>query len=278
MAPVSLIPFQDFDPRRINFSNPYTIHPRDDTMTPYQKVYIQVDNDANNQSSDLIINTPQHLMSFGIQEKKDKQTQQVISYQVPLILWNKKGATQDEKQFTNTLMAVGQQCQDFIHDHYDVNPDKLNLLSWRSQENGQEYPMLYVKLITNRKTNRIMTLFINEDTNEEIDPHDLINKRCLMTAAIKIENLYVGDNISLQIKLYEVLVKFIDRRKRNVYQPVSLLRPHADIQKKKTVVEPPPASTNMYSVLDTDGPHTEVPDTEVPDTEVLETEQEDVAP
>ena len=160
-----------------------------------------------------------------------------------------------------------EKCQDHIHQHYDADPSKLSLLSWRNQENGEEYPVLYVKLITNRKTNRIMTLFINEDTNEEIDPAELINKRCLLTAAVKIENMYVGDNVSLQIKLYEVLVKFIDKKKKNYFKPTSLLRPKTFIPKKhggggqgkpsgalsvdskEDVGAAAPASNNMYQAL-----------------------------
>jgi hypothetical protein len=229
--PVALTPFQEFSTDLVHFSDPYTIYPRDETYATYQKIYIQT-GDHPQHLQDLILNTPPHLMSFGIQEKKDRNTSDVTGYQIPIILWNKKGATEDEKGFTKTLQSIVEKCQDHIHQHYDADPSKLSLLSWRNQENGEEYPVLYVKLITNRKTNRIMTLFINEDTNEEIDPAELINKRCLLTAALKIENMYVGDNVSLQIKLYEVLVKFIDKKKKNFYKPTSLLRPKTFIPKK----------------------------------------------
>lgn len=265
--PVALTSFQEFNTDQIHFSDPYTIYPHDETYSAYHKIYIQV-GDHPQRLSDLILNTPPHLMSFGIQEKKDRTTSDVTGYQIPIILWNKKGATEDEKNFTDTLKSIVEKCQEHIHNHYDADPSKLSLLSWRSQENGEEYPVIYVKLITNRKTNRIMTLFINEDTNEEIDPMELINKRCLLTAAIKIENMYVGDNVSLQIKLYEVLVKFIDKKKRNYYKPTSLLRPKSFIPKKQSAnkssttetegeadavgesVETP-SSNNMYEVLET---------------------------
>lgn len=261
MPPIALTSFQDFDTNRIRFSEPYTIYPRDDSMTSYEKVYIQVDEERGHHGADLILNTPPHLISFGIQEKKDRRTGDVIGYQVPLVLYNRKGATDEEKLFTTTLQNIVQKCQDHIHDYYDADPSKLNLLSWRTQENGDNYPLLYVKLITNRKTNRIMTLFINEDTNEEIDPADLINKRCLMTAALKFENLYVGDNVSIQLKLYEVLVKFIDRKKKNFYRPASLLRPDAQIGRrpvhptKNKRAEEGPAVENQEDREPTDPTH-----------------------
>lgn len=262
--PVALTSFQEFNADQIHFSDPYTIYPHDDSYAAYQKIYIQIGNHPH-RLDDLILNTPPHLMSFGIQEKKVRQTSDVTGYQIPIILWNKKGATDDEKQFTKTLQSIVERCQGHINEHYDADPSKLSLLSWRNQENGEEYPVLYVKLITNRKTNRIMTLFINEDTNEEIDPAELINKRCLLTAAIKIENMYVGDNVSLQIKLYEVLVKFIDKKKKNYYKPTSLLRPKTFIPKKHggagkgpagegdasgPVGHVPAANTNMFHALE----------------------------
>lgn len=232
MPSASLTSFHEFDTERLFFSEPYTIYPTDESYTAYQKIYLQV-GDHPDRLSDLILNTPSHLMSFGIQEKKDRRTGDVTGYQVPIILWNKKGATEEEKQFTSALQVITEKCKQHIHDNYSADANKLNILSWRSQENGEDYPVLYVKLITNRKTNRIMTLFINEDTNEEIDPMELINKRCLLTAALKIENIYVGDNVSMQVKLYEVLVKFIDKKKKNYYRPTSLLRPKTFISKKQ---------------------------------------------
>ena len=231
MPSASLTSFHEFDADRLFFSEPYTIYPTDESYTAYQKVYLQV-GDHPDRLSDLILNTPPHLMSFGVQEKKDRRTGEVTGYQVPVILWNKKGATEEEKQFTSALQVITEKCKQHIHDNYNADAKKLNILSWRSQENGEDYPVLYVKLITNRKTNRIMTLFINEETNEEIDPMELINKRCLLTAALKIENMYVGDNVSVQVKLYEVLVKFIDKKKKNFYRPTSLLRPKTFISKK----------------------------------------------
>jgi hypothetical protein len=264
--PVTLTPFQEFNTDQIYFSDPYTIYPHDESYAAYHKIYIQF-GDNPQRLEDLILNTPPHLMSFGIQEKKDRNTSDITGYQIPIILWNKKGASEDEKQFTKTLQSIVEKCQSHIHDNYDADPSKLSILSWRNQENGEEYPVVYVKLITNRKTNRIMTLFINEDTNEEIDPMELINKRCLLTAAIKIENMYVGENVSLQIKLYEVLVKFIDKKKKNYYKPTSLLRPKTFIPKKHSATTPakpsaasdvPTTATaavthenpNIYSVLD----------------------------
>lgn len=167
--PVSLTSFHDFRPDGILFSDAQTIYPQQESQTEYHKVYLQYSDQG--ERRDLVINSPSHLMSFGIQEKRDRETNDVIGYHIPVILWNRRGATEEEKQFTQTLEGIVDSCRSHIKNYYDTDPEKLNLLSWRSQENSEPYPVLYLKLITNRKTNRIMTLFINEDTKNSIPPN-----------------------------------------------------------------------------------------------------------
>lgn len=259
--PIELTSFKDFDTATIGFSEPYTIYPHDNGgdgnnsshYSSYQKVFIQKLDPSKTQPSDLILSSPSRLMCLGIQEKKDRETGRVIGYQIPIILWNRKGASEQEKEFTTTLQNIVECCEGYVQSQYDHENPRLNLISWRQRttpsayaENGgasaealssakteEEYPVLYVKLITNRQNERIMTLFINEDTNEEIDPSELFYKRFLLTAAIKFETMYIGKNLSLQVKLYEVLVKFIEPKKKNVYQPSSLLRPSVKIEKRR---------------------------------------------
>ena len=57
---------------------------------------------------------------------------------------------------------------------------------------------------------------LNEETNEEIDPFDVLNKYCFVRGAIKIESLFIGKTISLQIKLYEVVVRMIDSERKTL--------------------------------------------------------------
>jgi hypothetical protein len=80
-----------------------------------------------------------------------------------------------------------------------------------------------------------------------------MNKKCLVTLAIKFENLYVGNNVSLQVKLFEVLVKFLEKKKKNFYRPQSLLRPSTAIKHRKFVDIPKENETifseNLYNVL-----------------------------
>ena len=97
------------------------------------------------------------------------------------------------------------------------------------------------------KNNRIMTYFIEEDIDTMIEPFDLLNKKCIVTAAVKIENIIIGKRISISVRLYEVLVRKLNTDKK-VFVPKSLLKPDMAVKKidrKKNKV--PEKTTNGVS-------------------------------
>lgn len=266
-----LIDFKDLETSRIIFGHPTPIRNSTNTI-----INLMIENEEG-RLSDLIINTPPQLMSFGVQEIKDRNTQQLVGLQLPICIYGKNGPTDDEKKFVGTINDISNHCKDFVlankkdFGREDITEDdlgKINPLVWK-YENGvvleKRGPILYVKLIINHRNNHVMSMFINEETNQEIDPYSLINKKFLATAALKLENIFIGNRISIHIKLYEVLVRFITPRQRNVYQPTSILRPQIAIKtkhdennnhhKKKQVIkqqhhEENNNQTNPFSVLD----------------------------
>ena len=48
-----------------------------------------------------------------------------------------------------------------------------------------------------------MTLFINPSNDQEIDPLELIGKFGFAKSAVKFESIFIGNKISLQIKVHE---------------------------------------------------------------------------
>ena len=193
----------------------------------FKRIRIGTKNNDNS-TGDLIIETPPELFSFGLQENRELGSGIVNGYVVPICLWNKNGATAQEKQFTELFEQIVNKCKQHLLDskdeieRYDLDLSDLknfNPLYWK-KEKGKivdgKGPVLYIKTLMSKKNEKISTFFINEETNEEMNPFDILNKYCFLKGAIKIESIFIGNKISLQLKLYEAVIKPIDMERKTL--------------------------------------------------------------
>ena len=237
----TLTPFETLNTENIRFAD--TFEGTYKTIIP-----IEIKDDEDNVYP-LIINTPPNLLTFGIQEITDKNKENVIGYQLPICLWGKRQVSNEERLFTKKIEEIVDYVKTFlrsIKEEVNVSDemiDRLNVLYWK-YENGvrceDRGPLLYTKLLMNNKSQKILTNFIDEKTNNYMDPFDILNKKGIVTSAIKIENIIIGKRITLQLKIFEVLYKKIPIRtdKKNNTRK-SLLRPDIQIKKfNKKIVEP----------------------------------------
>lgn len=186
----------------------------------YKRINISTKNDDGT-TGDLVLRTPL-LFSFGVQESLNMDTKEVNGYVMPLCLWNRHGPTEEEKVWTDTFERICEQCKDhLLSNKKDIGKwdlemadlKKFNPMYWkRDKSTGQiepgTGPMLYAKLIVSKRdgNERIMSVFYDPDTEDELNPVDILGKYCNATAAIKIESIFIGNRISLQVKLWEVEV------------------------------------------------------------------------
>ena len=97
-----------------------------------------------------------------------------------------------------------------------IDLKRLNPLYWKKDKGVIVKglgPKLYPKLIVSRKQekyNGIITYFYDQDDNR-LDPEDLKGKPCFVRSAIKIESIFIGNKISLQVKLFECDVELINK-------------------------------------------------------------------
>ena len=103
---------------------------------------------------------------------------------------------------------------------------KFNPLYWK-REQGKivegRGPTLYAKLFSSSKTNAISTIFTDANTGEDIDPLTLLKKYCYAESAIKVESIFIGTKVSLQVKLYEAVVRTLDGgMKKLISRPVAV--------------------------------------------------------
>jgi hypothetical protein len=165
------------------------------------------------------------LFSFGVSENVDQKTKEVNGYTFPLCLHAKDGASEDELAFTETFDKIVDKCKDYLIENKkelklkDLERSdlrKLNPIYYKKNEDGEiaegASPTLYAKLIVSKKNgqNKIITEFFDGVSGNPIKPLDLIGKYCYTKAVIKIESIFLGSKISLQVKLYEAEVNLIN--------------------------------------------------------------------
>jgi hypothetical protein len=160
------------------------------------------------------------VYSFGIQENKsmDKPVR-TTGYSIPLCLWNKEGPTEYQKEFIEAVENVSDAIKRYmlrpevkkLVKKYDLVESDLRKFSplWYKKEDGEivqgRGPMLYPKLMCNKDL-EIYT-DIADQNGHTVDPMTLLNQKCSVRACVKIESIFIGSKISLQVKVVELEVQ-----------------------------------------------------------------------
>lgn len=175
---------------------------------------------------ELVIPTPR-VYSYGLSPSTNMQTGKVDGYTLSLCLHNRDGPTAEEKEWVETFDRIVDHIKKYLLDNrdsfgkYELESSDLKKLSplYYKKDKGKIVegagPVLYAKVMQNKKNETISTPFSNEK-GIDIDPMTLMNKPCYATAAIKIESIFIGAKISLQVKVYEAEVKMIDNAPRRL--------------------------------------------------------------
>lgn len=170
-----------------------------------------------------------NVYSFGVQENKslDKPIR-TTGYSIPLCLWNKDGPTEYQTQFIDTIDKVSEFIKKYMlrsdvkksvkkYDLVESDLRKFNPL-WYKKEDGEivegRGPMLYPKLMCDKKL-KVYTLFADQ-YGRDLDPMTLVAEKCIVRACIKIESIFIGSKISLQIKVMEVEVQQQGNRRQRL--------------------------------------------------------------
>ena len=161
------------------------------------------------------------------------QTGKIDGYTLSLCLYNRDNPTAEEKEWVETFDRIVDHIKKYLLDNrdsfgkYELESSDLKKLSplYYKKDKGKIVdgagPVLYAKVMQNKKNDTISTPFSNE-RGLDIDPMMLMNKPCYATGAIKIESIFIGAKISLQVKVYEAEVKMIDNApKRLLRRPVA---------------------------------------------------------
>lgn len=193
---------------------------------------------------DLIIPT-EELFSFGVGENTNLEGN-TNGYVMPLCLYNRDGPSKKEQEWVTNFNNIVNECKNYLIanrdeiEKYELDEHdfkRFNSLYWK-REKGKIVegtgPTLYPKLLISKKKNKnsedgepqnkIISMFFDYD-GQSIDPMTLLGKYCFVKAAVKIESIFIGNKISLQVKLYECEVKLMDTgMKRLLKRPTAQTR------------------------------------------------------
>ena len=258
MSNIELISASSYDTSRMIFSEPIE-GGIPDSKPPISFKRVNISTVYENGSTGPLIMGTERLYSYGLGEDTNPDTGKINGYKLPLVLHNINGASQEEKDFVSTFESITKKCKDYLLknkdklEQYELEENDLKKLNpiYRKKEKGvvveTASPVLYAKLIVKKDKdgNKIITVFFDEDSGESINALDLLGKACYVRSAIKFESIFIGNKISLQIKLFECDVKVIaSAGTRRLLQR----RPQADSQ----VVVAPMESRSVPMPLNVD--------------------------
>ena len=210
----------NFDVNRIVFLTPSVTNIPNSSIT-FKRIFIKYKND-NGTVGDLVMET-EELFSFGVSENRGMDSNVLNGYTMPLCLWDKNGATDRQKRWTDILDQITESCKTHLLENrdeiekYDLEKSDLKKFVpslWRKMEKGKPVdgsgPTLYCKLISTKDDTgniKITSMFYDSETGDEIDPKQLQGTYCTAKCAIKVESIYIGTKCSLQLKLWEAHVQ-----------------------------------------------------------------------
>ena len=191
-----------------------------DSKIRYKRVPIEVKY-PNGKKGALVIETPL-LFSFGVNEKKNQETNKLVGYSMPVCLWSKDSEPNtQEKAFFETPNNVVSMCR--LHLESEYGADLASSLSSPFYYKQIEYtdkkgkkktridpssaPVLYAKLIYSEKSKKILSLFKTKG-KKDLNPFRYIDQYCNVRMALIIEGIFISKTVtSLQIKVHECYVK-----------------------------------------------------------------------
>ena len=196
-----------------------------DSKIKYKRIPIEVKY-PNGKKGALIIETPL-LFSFGVNEKKNQETNKLVGYSMPICLRAKDSEPNPkEKAFFEAINNISTICQQHLESEYGA--DLASSLSSPFYYKQVEYtdrkgkkktkidssaaPVLYAKLIYSEKSKNILSLFKTKG-KKELNPFKYLDQYCHVKMALIIEGIFISKTVvSLQIKVHECYVKQLKPR------------------------------------------------------------------
>ena len=191
-----------------------------DSKIKYKRIPIEIKY-PNEKKGALVVESPV-LFSFGVNEKKNQETNKLVGYSMPVCLWSKDSSPNTkELSFFETLNNVVSMCQSHLESEYGADlasslssPFYYKQIEYTDKKGKKETkvdessaPVLYAKLIYSEKSKKILSLFKGKG-GKDLNPFKYINQYCNVKLALIIEGIFISETVtSLQVKVHECYVK-----------------------------------------------------------------------
>jgi hypothetical protein len=218
----------------------------------------------------LLISTEEDLFSFGLQENVSQETGKLTGYSISLCMHNRDGPTQKELAWVDTFNQIIEHSKDHLVSNRDAiqryelersDLKKLNPLYYKKEKGviiPGRGPMLYPKCIRSAKDDKILTIFYDGRSGLDIDPTELIGKFNHSTAVIKFESIFVGAQISYQVKVHECAVKLAQQGMARVL-PRRETTVHIEESHTTPSIPPTSSTPSLSSILPPDESQVKLP-------------------
>ena len=216
---MQLTSIQDFNPQSIIFNEEKEYNVKD-LKIKYKRIPIETVY-PDGKKGPLVIETP-FLFSFGVNEKKDQNTNKLVGYSIPVCLWEKDSSPNlTEEQFYRFLCKITEICQKYLEEEY--GPELASSLSEplyykqieytdkkgkkKTKRDSSAASVLYAKLIYSSKLKKILSIF-QVKGKKKVTPFNYLNQYCNVKMALIIEGIFISKTVtSLQIKVHECYIK-----------------------------------------------------------------------
>jgi hypothetical protein len=243
-ATTQLSDYNNFDVSKVCFDEP-VIGTLPGSSIPTARVHIYVKN-KNKTDGDLIFALPK-LSTYGIKESLDQQTKALTGYGAGLILHDVSGQSEEHLAIFETINKIVEKCKDHLLQK-DVQKKckksglersdlkKMTTMSFVKDKSTEEYqmdkPVLNVKLIYakskidkdgNEIPGKVYTKIYKDDVIGkdgkpiQMELNQYLAKGGTLRCVIKIESIFVGKDIKVQIKILEGAFKPNERNNENKF-------------------------------------------------------------
>ena len=221
---MQLTSYDSLTPDNIIFSEAKEYKVKDSKIR-YKRIPIEVKY-PNGKKGQLVMETPL-FFSFGVNEKKNQETNKLVGYSIPVCRWAKDSEPNpQEKAFFEAINNITTICQHHLESEYGA--DLASSLSEPFYYKQVEYtekkgkkktkrdtwaaPVLYAKFIYYEKSKKILSLFKTKG-KKDLNPFKYLDQYCHVRMALIIEGIFISKTVtSLQIKVHECYVKQLKPR------------------------------------------------------------------